>query len=222
MVAVTDTMRKRSLVRQKYRRMNLPIQLVHNVCCERPIQNDQMAHTISFLWHVEPNLCAGVRSLHCQLGDKPSLSIDSGLQAMGLRPRDVERATEVTRVLPAEGFQSIGTPPCHPRASSWKGSQAASKGSDLSACPDGCGTVLAAVKTWQRGGRESVGQPLAVCDKLYKETEHLPRMPCQLCPKISGNFARNRGDEGRCCTAVDQGSSPDFSRVILVEFWLKV
>lgn len=87
---------------------------------------------------------------------------------MGLRPRDVERATEVRRVLPAEGFQSIGTPPCLPRASSWKGSRAASKRSDLSACPDGCGAVLAAVKTWQRGGGESVGEPLAVCDKLYK------------------------------------------------------
>lgn len=72
------------------------------MCCERPIQNAQMAYTVSFLQHVEPNLCPGVRSLHCQLGDKPRVSIDWGLQAMGLRPRDVERATEVTRVLPAE------------------------------------------------------------------------------------------------------------------------
>lgn len=73
------------------------------MCCEHAIQNDQMVHTISFLRHVEPNLCPGVRSLHCQLGDKPSVSIDSWLQATGLRPRDVERAPEVTRALPAGG-----------------------------------------------------------------------------------------------------------------------
>lgn len=109
-----------------------------------------MAYTISFLWPVELNLCHGVRSLHCQLGDKPSLSIDSGLQAMGLGPRDVERATEVTRVVLAEGFQPIGTPPRHLRANSWKGNRAASKESDSSGCPDGCGAVLAAVKTWRR------------------------------------------------------------------------
>lgn len=75
---------------------------------------------------------------------------------MGLRPRDVERATEVTRVLPAEGSQSIGTPPCHPRANSWKDTRAASEHSDLSASPDGCGAVLAAVKP----GREEEGSLL--------------------------------------------------------------
>lgn len=81
------------------------------------------------MWDMEPNLCPGVRSLHCQLGDKPSVSIGSGLQAMGLRPRDVKRATEVTRALPAEGFQSTGTLPCHPCTNSWKGRRAAPTGS---------------------------------------------------------------------------------------------
>lgn len=139
---------------------------------------------------MEPNLCHGVRSLHCQLGDKPSLSIDSGLQAMGLGPRDVEHATEVTRVLPAEGFQPISTLPRHPHANSWKGNRAASEGSDSSGCPDGCGTVLAAVETWRREGREAVGYSLAIRDQLSKETEHLPKMPCLLWPKKSINWRR--------------------------------
>lgn len=75
---------------------------------------------------------------------------------MGLGPRDVKRAKEVKRIVPVEGFQPIGMPPRHPRANSWKGNRAASERSDLSACPDGCGTMLAAEKTWQGGGRESV------------------------------------------------------------------
>lgn len=41
-------------------------------------------------------------------------------------------------------------------------------------------------------------------------------------PKNIWYFARNSREEGRCCTAVGQGSSPDFSRVVLDEFWLKV
>lgn len=37
-------------------------------------------------------------------------------------------------------------------------------------------------------------------------------------PKNIWYFARNSRDEDRCCTAVGQGSSFDFSRIILVEF----
>lgn len=182
------------------------------MCCEQAIQNDQMVYTISFLRHVEPNLCPGVRSLHCQLGDKPSVSIDSWLQAMGLRPRDVERAPEVTRALPAGGRLPVHRHAAMPAPRQLaEGSRAASKG-----------VWLVCLSRWMRrcaGSSENLAERRkGVCwvathclwQAFYGDWTLAEDALLALAKNI-WCFARNSGDEGRCCTAVGQGSCPDFS-----------
>lgn len=131
---------------------------------------------------------------------------------MGLGPRDVERATEVTRSLPAGGFQPSGTRPRRPRANSWKGSRAPARGS----------ARLVPRRTWSRaanasrGGREPVGLLLAARTQLSKDAGRARQAPCLLWPKNWESFARNGGAKGRCRAAIHRGSSTDLSRAVLL------